>query len=147
MDNLTKEQRRKNMQNIRSKDTLPELKLVKELRNRKIYFARHVKTLPGKPDFVFRKKKVVVFVDSDFWHGHPKRCIMPKSNCSYWQEKIRRNKARDKVVNKELRDKGWAVLRIWEHSIKTNFLKELKKIENALRGQKKIKANDSVKIK
>jgi len=132
MDNLTREQRRKNMQNIRSKDTLPELKLVKELKSRKIYFARHVKTLPGKPDFVFRRKKVVVFVDSDFWHGHPKRCIMPKSNRVYWREKIRRNKARDRAVNKELHEIGWSVVRIWEHNLKKNYKRSISKLLNIL---------------
>ena len=120
------------MQNIRSKDTLPELKLVKELKSRKIYFARHVKTLPGKPDFVFRRKKVVVFVDSDFWHGHPKRCIMPKSNRVYWREKIRRNKARDRAVNKELHEIGWSVVRIWEHNLKKNYKRSISKLLNIL---------------
>ncbi len=66
MDNLTKAQRRKNMQNIRSKDTLPEKKLAKTLRAQKLYFAQYVKSLPGKPDIVFRRRKVAVFVDSDF---------------------------------------------------------------------------------
>ena len=66
MDNLTPEQRRKNMQNIRSEGTLPELLIAKELRKLKIYFAKNVKTITGKPDFVFRRKKVIVFVDSDF---------------------------------------------------------------------------------
>ena len=127
-DKLTKEQRRRNMQNIRSKNTLPELKLAKELRSHKIYFVRHVTTLPGKPDFVFRKKKVVVFVDSDFWHGHPKRCIMPKSNCGYWEQKIARNKERDRQVTRTLKKDGWLVIRLWERNIKCNLDKSIKKI-------------------
>tara|TARA_B100002003_G_scaffold230372_1_gene240499 strand:- start:16 stop:228 length:213 start_codon:yes stop_codon:yes gene_type:complete len=64
MDNLTKEQRRKNMQNIRSKETTPEKIIFKELRRRRIYFARHVKKLPGSPDIVFRRKRIAVFVTS-----------------------------------------------------------------------------------
>ncbi len=132
MDNLTKAQRRKNMQNIRSEDTLPEKKLAKTLRAQKLYFAQYVKSLPGKPDIVFRRRKVAVFVDSDFWHGHPKRFIKPRINQSYWLPKIARNKQRDKEVNRELRKNGWKVLRIWEHAIKKDAQKCLHKIIGAL---------------
>ncbi len=133
MDNLTKSQRRKNMQNIRSKDTLPEKKLAKALKARKLYFAQYVKNLPGKPDIVFRRKKVVVFVDSDFWHGHPRRFIKPKTNPAYWLPKIARNKQRDKRVNRELRKNGWKVVRLWEYGIKKNPQKCLNRIAGALR--------------
>lgn len=132
MDNLTKAQRRKNMQNIRSKDTLPEKKLAKALKAQKLYFAQYVKTLPGKPDIVFRRKKVVVFVDSDFWHGHPRRFVKPKTNRSYWLPKIARNKQRDKKVNRELCRNGWKVVRIWEHDIKKDAQKCLNKIIGVL---------------
>ena len=128
MDNLTPAQRRRNMQNIRSEDTLPEQLVAKELRRRKIYFARNVKEIFGKPDFVFRKKRVAVFIDSDFWHGHKKRCIMPKSNCEYWNQKIKRNKERDKAVSWKLKKEGWTVIRLWERDIKRNLAKSLKKI-------------------
>ncbi len=121
MDNLTPEQRRKNMQNIRSIDTKVELFVARELRKRKIYCARNVKSIIGKPDFVFRRKKIVVFVDSDFWHGHPKRCIMPKSNCEYWTQKIERNRRRDREVNRQLKKVGWKVVRIWEYDLKHRF--------------------------
>lgn len=132
MDNLTKAQRRKNMRNIRSKDTLPEKKLAKALKAQKLYFAQYVKTLPGKPDIVFRRKKVAVFVDSDFWHGHPKRFIKPKTNPGYWLPKIARNKQRDKKVNRKLRKNGWKVVRIWGHAIKKDPKKCLNKIIGAL---------------
>ncbi len=132
MDNLTKEQRQKNMQNIRSKNTLPEKKLVKALKSQKLYFSQHVKTLPGKPDIVFRRKKVAIFVDSDFWHGHPSRFIMPQTNRSYWMSKITLNKQRDKNVNRELRKNDWKVVRIWEFDIKKNVQKCLNKIAEAL---------------
>ena len=128
MDNLTKEQRRKNMQNIRSKGTAPEILVMRELRRRKIYFAKHVDSIIGKPDIVFRRKKVIVFIDSDFWHVHPKRFIMPKTNIEYWQEKIERNQKRDKKVNKELKKSGWKVVRIWEHDVKKNLDKCMNKI-------------------
>lgn len=120
------------MQNIRSVDTAPELAISRELRKRKIYFSRNVKSIIGKPDFVFRRKKVAVFVDSDFWHGHPVRGHLPKSNLGYWQEKIGRNKRRDAAVNKELRAKGWHVLRIWEHSIKKHYSRSVNRILKAI---------------
>ncbi len=130
MDNLTKEQRRKNMSNIRSEGTKPELLVMKELRRKKIYFAKNVKKIYGKPDIVFRRKKIVVFIDSDFWHGHPTRFIPPKTNIEYWSEKIKRNKERDKLVNKKLTDEGWLVLRFWEYDIKHNLKQCILKILN-----------------
>lgn len=132
MDNLTPEQRRKNMQNIRSEGTKPEKLIAKGLREKKIYFANNVKTILGKPDFVFRRKRIVVFVDSDFWHGHKTRCIMPKSNCIYWEQKIKRNKQRDKMVSRELKKMGWRVIRLWEKDIKQDLTKSLKKITDQL---------------
>lgn len=132
MDNLTKEQRRKNMQNIRSAGTKPERLMMHELKRRKIYFASHTESITGKPDIVFRRKKIAVFIDSDFWHGHPKRCIMPKSNRSYWDAKILRNRMRDKAVNKELKAAGWEVLRLWEYDVKKNFQRCVSKILSAV---------------
>lgn len=132
MDNLTKEQRRKNMQHIRSKDTVPERKIMRELKRRKLYFAEHVKGIIGKPDIVFRRKKVIIFIDSDFWHGHPRRFIMPVTNYEYWSNKIARNKERDRQVTRELRSKGWKVIRLWEHDIKHKFKKSINTILNAI---------------
>lgn len=121
MDNLTPEQRRRNMQNIRSAGTRPERLIASELRKRNVYFAKNVKTITGKPDFAFRRKRIVVFIDSDFWHGHPKRCVMPKSNYDYWNIKITNNRKRDKLVTKMLKNDGWKVIRLWEHDIKKNL--------------------------
>ena len=121
MDNLTKEQRRKNMQHIRSEGTAPERMIMRELRKRKIYFAKHVKSILGKPDIVFRRKKVAVFIDSDFWHGHPQRFVMPKTNTEYWKKKIARNKQRDREVTAELQKQGWTVIRLWEYDVKHNL--------------------------
>lgn len=132
MDNLTKAQRRKNMQNIRSKDTAPEKFVMRELRRRKIYFSAYADSIIGKPDIVFRRIKTAVFIDSDFWHGHPKHFIMPKSNRKYWKNKIERNKKRDEEVNKKLRKSGWKVIRIWEHSIKHNIERAVKRILKAI---------------
>ena len=123
MDNLTREQRQRNMRNIRSKGTIPEQILFKELKKLKIKFSQHLKSLPGKPDFVLRKYKIVIFVDSDFWHGHYKRFIMPKSNTRYWENKIMYNKRRDRKVNRILRNVGWNVIRFWEFDIKNDITK------------------------
>lgn len=120
-DNLTKEQRKKNMQNIRSKGTIPEKLVMKELRKLKIHFTKHDKKLPGKPDIVFKRKKIAVFIDSDFWHCNPKRFKMPKTNESYWTKKFERNIKRDKEVNRLLIEMGWKVIRLWEYDIKHNF--------------------------
>ena len=132
MDNLTRKQRRKNMQNIRSQNTLPEQKIASELKRRRIYFAKNVISITGKPDFVFRRKKTVVFVDSDFWHCHPKRFIMPQSNLDYWKPKIKRNQERDKRITRELKREGWKVVRIWEYDVKKRFEKAFQKITRVL---------------
>ena len=135
MDNLTKEQRQKNMRNIRSTGTIPERMVMKELKTRKIYFAKYVKSIIGKPDIVFRRKKVVVFIDSDFWHGHPERFIMPKANEQYWKKKIARNKQRDQEVTLELQNKGWKVIRIWEYDVKHDFDNSIQRILQAIEGE------------
>jgi DNA mismatch endonuclease (patch repair protein) len=73
--------------------------------------------IPGKPDFAHRGARVVIFIDSCFWHGCPQHLRRPSSNVAYWQQKIRRNRARDRRVNAELKAAGWRVVRIWEHSV------------------------------
>jgi len=133
MDNLTPAQRKKNMSNIKSQNTLPERIVEKYLKGKKIYFSRKYNNIIGKPDFIFRRKKVILFVDSDFWHGHPKRCIMPKSNQEYWNKKILRNRERDKMVNKALKKEGWKVIRVWEYDIKKDVEKVMIKILKQIR--------------
>ena len=118
MDNLSPDHRHKNMVSIKSSNTLPERKIKKALLEKNLIFSENDKSLIGKPDIVFWKDKLVVFIDSDFWHGHPKRFILPKTNQTYWQEKIHRNKVRDKLINKELKKDGWKVIRIWDYDIK-----------------------------
>ncbi len=128
MDNLTPAQRKKNMQNIRSKNTEPERIIMSELRKQKIYFSTHAKNIIGKPDIVFRRKKIAVFIDSVFWHGHPTRFIQPKTNTEYWDNKIKTNKKRDRKVNKTLKSEGWCVIRLWDYDIKRNSRKCLNRI-------------------
>ena len=73
--------------------------------------------LLGKPDFVFRASRIAVFIDGCFWHGCAKCRLEPESNQDYWLEKIHRNKLRDKAVEKELKKRGWRVVRFWEHAM------------------------------
>jgi G:T-mismatch repair DNA endonuclease (very short patch repair protein) len=75
-------------------------------------------TSKRRPDFVFRKERVAVFVDGDFWHGNPRKFRLPKSNLSYWGKKFLSNRARDKRINRSLRKAGWIVLRVWQTSLK-----------------------------
>lgn len=94
-----------------------ELMLIDYFKKSKISGWRRNYKLEGKPDFVFPKSRVAIFADGCFWHGHNCRNLTPKSNQAYWQNKIERNKKRDKNINKTLRAKGWKVIRIWECKI------------------------------
>lgn len=94
-----------------------EMCLLAVLREQGITGWRRKYPLYGKPDFVFPKARVAVFVDGCFWHGHPQKCRMPKTNRAYWMKKIARNIARDRQVTRLLKEKGWKVIRIWEDCI------------------------------
>ena len=104
---------------IRSRgNTATELRLVAVFRRHRITGWRRGSKLVGKPDFVFPKLKLAVFVDGCFWHGCPKHGTKPRQNAQFWREKIARNRARDRLVNRTLRALGWRVLRIWEHELR-----------------------------
>ena len=120
MDNLSPADRKKNMTNIRSTGSRStELRLRSSLAGAGISgFTLNDSNLPGKPDFVFLKEQVVVFVDGCFWHGCPKCYKRPKSNQDYWDRKNKANKRRDLRVGASLKEDGWTVLRIWEHQLK-----------------------------
>ena len=94
-----------------------ELKLIEIFKANRIIGWRRKQDLMGKPDFVFRREKVCVFVDGCFWHGCPKCYRAPRANQAYWAAKIERNRARDRRVSKFLKAAGWKVLRIWEHQL------------------------------
>ena len=119
-DDLTPEQRRKNMQAIKSQDTSIELRLRKALWARGIHYRKNYKKLIGRPDIVLTKYKIAIFCDSDYWHGYDweNRHQRIKSNREYWIPKIERNMARDKEVNETLNRDGWIVLRFWEWQIR-----------------------------
>lgn len=119
-DDLTPEQRRRNMQAIRSKDTTIELLLRKALWERGVRYRKNYKKLIGKPDIAIPKYRIAVFCDSDYWHGYDwenrNHCI--KSNRDYWVPKIERNMKRDQEVTERLQHEGWIVLRFWEWQIR-----------------------------
>lgn len=120
MDNLTPEQRHKNMQAIKNKDSKIEKLLRKTLWDRGVRYRKNVNTVYGKPDLAFKGKKIAVFCDGEFWHGYnwESRKQDLKSNQSYWYAKIERNMARDAEVNKALQNDGWKVIRFWGKDIK-----------------------------
>ena len=122
MDKLTPEQRHKNMQAVKSKDSQIELLLRQELWNRGLRYRKNVKSVFGHPDIAFIGKKVAVFCDSEFWHGYDwaNRKSDIKSNKDFWIAKIERNIARDKEVNNYLTSHGWTVLRFWGKEIQKN---------------------------
>ncbi len=130
----TTPQRSKTMSKIRSKDTKPELMLRKALWERGHRYRLRVKNLPGSPDIVFRKKKLVIFVDGEFWHGfnwtEKKKKI--KSNRGFWIPKIERNMQRDEENNNLLKEMGWTVLRYWESFIKKDIKTCVDMIEERL---------------
>jgi len=95
-----------------------ELKLVSILRAAGITGWRRHQPVHGRPDFIFRRQRLAVFVDGCFWHGCRWHCRMPHSSMHYWGPKIAANAARDFTTNRVLRSRGWRVLRIWEHSLK-----------------------------
>lgn len=124
-DNLTSAQRSKCMKRIKSKNTGIELLLRRELWSRNRRYRINDKSLPGKPDIVFRKQKVAIFCDSEYFHGKDwDSYLLPtlkkSNNSAFWIKKISSNKERDKFVNQQLTDMGWTVLRFWGKDIKKN---------------------------
>lgn len=119
-DNLTPQQRSFCMSRVRGKDTGIEKALRSELQRRGLRFRKHAAKLPGKPDIVFSRAKVAVFVDGDFWHGF--RFPVWRGRVPlFWQIKISKNRERDRRNFRRLRAMGWHVLRLWQHSIEADL--------------------------
>ncbi len=95
-----------------------ELALAKLLRRQGITGWRRNQSVFGKPDFIFPRLKLAVFVDGCFWHACPKHATKPKNNRAFWRQKFSRNKKRDALVTRTLRRTGWRVLRVWEHTLR-----------------------------
>lgn len=136
MDNHTKEQRRKNMQAVKNKDSQIEVLLRKELWRRGLRYQKNSKKVFGKPDIVFLGKKVAVFCDSEFWHGYDweNKQKEIKTRREFWIPKIERNIQRDIEVTKLLESEEWTVLRFWGNEIKNNLDECVDRIEKIVRG-------------
>lgn len=134
MDTFSKAERSRIMSRVRSSgNKSTEAAFIARLKERGITGWRRRQAIFGKPDFVFRKARIAVFIDGCYWHGCPKHCRMPASNRDYWERKIGRNRERDKKVNRELRRSGWTVVRIWEHELKDGTVqRKLRRMEEIL---------------
>jgi DNA mismatch endonuclease (patch repair protein) len=111
------------MSRIRSTQTEPELIFRKKLWSKGIRYRINSKRLPGKPDIVINKMKVVIFIDGEFWHGYnwDVRKTKLKTNVGYWIPKIERNMQRDRENNQALKNSGYTVIRFWEHQIRKDL--------------------------
>ena len=119
----TTKQRSELMGRIKSQNTKPELKLRKALWNLGFRYRKNLRKLPGSPDIVYSKKKLVIFIDGEFWHGYnwPEKKSKIKTNREFWIPKIERNIQRDQQNNKLLIETGWHVIRFWENELKKRF--------------------------
>ena len=135
-DVLTQEQRKFNMSRIKGKNTGPEVKLRKMLYAQGIRGYRIYCNLPGKPDIVFLKKKIAIFIDGCFWHKCPVCFQEPDTRKEFWMKKIQSNIERDKKVNELLQNDGWKVIRLWEHDVRKKPVEIVIKISEILEKSK-----------
>jgi DNA mismatch endonuclease (patch repair protein) len=132
MDTVSPEIRSKIMAQVRGHaNRSTEIRLIKTFRLHGIIGWRRNSRLPGKPDFVFPKRRLAVFVDGCFWHCCPKHGSYPKQHAAYWKRKLVANMLRDKLVTQTLRKLGWRVMRFWEHELRAES-KCARKIARAL---------------
>ena len=128
MDRITPEQRSKVMSSIRAKSRLED-KVAHELFKRGLRYRRNNRKLLGTPDISIQKYKVVIFIDSCFWHSCPIHGNRPKTNTEYWEKKLDRNIEKAKEVNAYYEAHGWHILRVWEHELKEDFDGTIGRIE------------------
>jgi DNA mismatch endonuclease (patch repair protein) len=126
------ETRSKNMAAIRSRNTGIEVRLRKALWASGIRGYRLHYQLPGKPDVVFPRSRLAIFVDGCFWHRCPKCFQMPKTRLDYWTPKIAHNVARDAFISQTLQSEGWKVLRFWEHEIHHDLATCIQRVSGAI---------------
>jgi DNA mismatch endonuclease (patch repair protein) len=130
-DVLTQEQRSRCMAQVKGKNTRLEVDFRKKLWGRGFRYRVGYKLL-GKPDLVFIGPKVAVFIDGCFWHGCPVHGQQPKTNVAFWCAKLSKNKKRDELVNDELSQRGWRVVRFWEHEVKRDFDQCVARLKNEI---------------
>ncbi|MGD0350138.1 MAG: very short patch repair endonuclease [Verrucomicrobiota bacterium] len=117
-DVFSKRKRSQIMSHVRGRgNERTEFRLLSVLRRHHITGWRRHQRVFGKPDFVFWKQRLAVFVDGCFWHCCPRHSTKPASNRLFWRQKLARNKARDRLVNRTLRKTGWTLLRVWQHEL------------------------------
>jgi DNA mismatch endonuclease (patch repair protein) len=135
-DVFSKEKRSQVMKAVKSRNTkTTELKMIEIFKELHVIGWRRTYPLIGKPDFVFPKKRIVIFVDGCFWHGHDCRNVTPSDNAEFWEAKRLYNKKHDEEVTQTLVQKNWTVIRIWECELKKkNRELLLEKISMLLRG-------------
>ena len=137
MDNLTREQRTRNMRAIRANDTSIELMLRKALYQRNVRYRLNQNVFGTHPDITIAKYKLAIFCDGDYWHGKTYAEHPASTNKRYWDEKIARNKERDLEQTILLRDNGWTVLRFWESEIKADVNACVNIVINAIEKRKR----------
>jgi DNA mismatch endonuclease (patch repair protein) len=130
-DIMSKEKRSALMARIKAKDTKPERRIGRALRAAGKRPRKHDANLPGRPDFVFPRGKVAVFVDGDFWHGW-RFPVWEHKLQPFWREKISKNRERDQRNFRRLRASGWKVIRIWEHEIEKDLERCIGRIIHAV---------------
>ena len=142
MDKHTPEQRRRNMQAVKNKDSQIEIALRHVLFHKGYRYRKNYTKVAGKPDIVFTKEKIAVFCDSEFWHGYDweKRKADFKSRRDFWIPKIERNMERDREVNRQLDAEGYIVLRFWGKRIKKELDDVVAEIEQAILERRGIKS-------
>lgn len=140
-DNLKPVDRRKAMFSVKGKSTSLERRFFSTLAGMHLKgWKKNAAELIGKPDVIFEKERLTIFIDGCFWHGCPRCCKkLPQTNRLYWSRKINRNVAFAKSANRRLREDGWLVIRIWEHEIRNpRSMKKIKiKIKQALNQEPK----------
>ncbi len=130
MDRHTPQQRSKNMQAVRSTNTKQEIRLAKALWKLGYRYRKNNKTVFGKPDITFKKLKIAIFIDSEFFHGKDwETRKKPQTNAEFWAKKIERNIQRDIEVNNYLTENNWKVLRFWSKEIEKNLEECIQVIE------------------
>jgi DNA mismatch endonuclease (patch repair protein) len=132
MDIFSSEKRSEIMRSIPNKNTSPELKLRKALHALGLRYSLHCRKILGKPDIVFARQKVVVFVDGDWWHGRNFERDSHKYP-DFWQDKIYKTIQRDKVVSNQLRKDGWLVLRFWQKEIDKDVVACSRKVMESIK--------------
>lgn len=130
-DHMTREQRSRAMKRVKLKNGPLEKMVQRQLRKLGLVFRCHNRSLPGRPDIVFPKKRVAIFIDGDFWHGW-QLPVWEYKLTPFWREKLRANRARDIRNFRRLRSHSWTVIRIWEHQIKADLPSCIKRISKTL---------------